>query len=410
MSNTLTFSDKWRLWRGKYFPERQLFLRSEGRVRFLTISTNVQLFMSSCAIGFLGWGIVTSYAYLTHDLLLEEKNAKISSISADYQNLSNDFSALELEVEKRAKQLEDRQAFLEEFVGTSPEQTSNSTEVDAEEQTPDPEEVPQTSFFHELLNSESTEVATVSTTERRMMLLNRLKESEIRQRQLANTMLAQVNQRLDTLNSALAPTELTSADLIRQWQGDETAMGGPYEPEAGFQPVFAANDHSEFVTLLDARQRLEIATKVLDSFPIGKPAEKYYVSSRFGRRRDPLKKTWANHPGLDLAGWPGTAIYATAPGEVVHSGWYGPYGKMVEIDHGNGFKTRYGHMRKLRVKKGEIISTGTRVGDMGKTGRVTGTHLHYEIWFEDSVRDPMPFLKAANDVLKIQGRHEETIE
>ena len=339
--------------------------------------------------------MLPSYAYLTHDLLLEEKNAKISSISADYQHLSNDFSALELEVEKRAKQLEDRQAFLEEFVGSDPEADTVATETETTEQPSEIPEEPQTSFFHELLNTESAEVITVSTTERRIMLLSRLKESEARQRKLASKMLAQVNLRLKNLNAVLEPTQLTNADLIRQWQGDETAMGGPYEPEAGFQPVFAMNDHSDFVTLLDARQRLEIATKVLDSFPIGKPAEKYYVSSRFGRRRDPLKKTWANHPGLDLAGWPGTAIYATAPGEVVHAGWYGPYGKMVEIDHGNGFKTRYGHMRKLRVKKGEIISTGTRVGDMGKTGRVTGTHLHYEIWFEDSVRDPMPFLKAA---------------
>jgi murein DD-endopeptidase MepM/ murein hydrolase activator NlpD len=81
---------------------------------------------------------------------------------------------------------------------------------------------------------------------------------------------------------------------------------------------------------------------------------------------------------------------------------------MVEIEHGNGFRTRYGHMRKLRVKKGEEVTVGTRVGDMGKTGRVTGTHLHYEIWFDGKVRDPMPFLKAANDVLKIQGRDEKT--
>ncbi len=410
MSNTLTLGDKLRYLRGKYFPERQLFLRSEGRVRFLTITTNVQLFISTCAIGFLSWGAVTSYAYLTHDLLLEEKNAEISSISANYQNLSNDFSALEVEVEKRARQLEERQAFLEEFVGTEPVPNVVTDDDKHETEIPPVSEPPQTSFFHELLGTDIVKVAKVSPIQRRMQLLDRLKESEKQQRLFANSMLAGINQKLHELDTVLQPTQLTKNDLIRQWQGDETAMGGPYEPESGFQPVFAQNDHENFVTLLEARQRLEIATKVLDSFPVGKPAEKYYVSSRFGRRRDPLKKTWANHPGLDLAGWPGTAIYATAPGEVVHAGWYGPYGKMVEIDHGNGFKTRYGHMRKLRVKKGEIISTGTRVGDMGKTGRVTGTHLHYEIWFEDSVRDPMPFLKAANNVLKIQGRHEETSE
>jgi murein DD-endopeptidase MepM/ murein hydrolase activator NlpD len=67
-------------------------------------------------------------------------------------------------------------------------------------------------------------------------------------------------------------------------------------------------------------------------------------------------------------------------------------------------------MRKVRVKKGDEVELGHRVGDMGKTGRVTGTHLHYEVWFDGQVRDPMPFMKAANDVLEIQGRNEETIE
>jgi len=404
------------MWRGKYFPERQLFLRSEGRVRFLTITTNIQLFISACTIVLLGWGAITSYAYLAHDLLLEEKETTISNISASYKDLSKDFSALEVEVEKRARQLEERQAFLEEITGATVNevpQEQDEGEISTDPETinsPDTVEEPQTSFFNSFWDDQPAQVFELSATTRRIQLLNRLHQAEKKQRLLADHILADTKNQLAHLDLILKSTKLTKDDLIRQWQGDETAMGGPYEPESGFLPIFAEQDHASFVALLDEHQRLEIATLVLNSFPVGKPAEKYYVSSRFGRRRDPLKKSWANHPGLDLAGWPGTAIYATAPGEVVHAGWFGPYGRMVEIDHGNGFRTRYGHMRQLRVKKGQQVSTGTRVGDMGKTGRVTGTHLHYEIWFEDSVRDPMPFLKAANDVLKIQGRHEKTSE
>ena len=81
---------------------------------------------------------------------------------------------------------------------------------------------------------------------------------------------------------------------------------------------------------------------------------------------------------------------------------------MVEIDHGNGFHTRYGHMKKLHVKKGDKVNIGQRIGDMGKTGRATSSHLHYEIWFEGEVRDPLPFIKAADDVRKIQGRYESS--
>ena len=414
----MKLKDKLLHFRGKYFPEKQLFLRSEGRVRFLTIGTNTQIGIASALAISLVWGSVTSYAYLTRDILLEEKNREISDISAQYQTLSSDFGSLEEEVEHRAKLLEDRQAFLEGIVApekaeqgenpTSPvvEPAGTNASVKNTENAADSD----ISFFDSFLASNAAYAEPITTNERRRTLLTRLENMNGRQMRLVDQLLAQTTARFAGVEATLAPTKLTADDLLSHFDGDTAAMGGPYLPTKGFQPVFNATDHKPFDNLVATIQRLEMVTMVLDSFPVGVPAEKYYVSSKFGRRRDPLKKTWARHPGLDLAGWPGTAIYATAPGKVVHAGWFGPYGRMVEIEHGNGFKTRYGHMRKLRVKKGEEVTVGTRVGDMGKTGRVTGTHLHYEIWFDDKVRDPAPFMKAANDVLKIQGRDEKTSE
>lgn len=415
MDNELTLKEKLVIFRDKYFPERQLFLRSEGRVRFLTIGTNTQIVMTSAlAISFI-WGAVTSYAYLTRDTVLEEKNQTINSMSAQYQSLSSDFGSLEEEVERRAKLLEERQAFLEQMLGadqapavssnteqpSSPEQGEKSTDTDEK-----------ISFLDEFIGSKAAHAApsktVMSNIERRRQLLARLEDTSRRQQQLVELLLQQRQATYASIEEVLEPTKLTTKDLMDQFDGDTSAMGGPFIADQNFDPVFEARDNKPFADLISADQRLEMVTMVLDSFPVGKPAEKYYVSSKFGRRRDPLKKTWANHPGLDLAGWPGTAIYATAPGKVVHAGWFGPYGRMVEIEHGNGFKTRYGHMRKLRVKKGDEVTVGTRVGDMGKTGRVTGTHLHYEIWFNGKVRDPAPFMKAADNVLKIQGRDEKT--
>ncbi|UTW57323.1 M23 family metallopeptidase [Kordiimonas sp. SCSIO 12603] len=418
MTNELSFKEKFHSWRGKYFPERQLFLRSEGRVRFLTIGSYTQIGMSTALSGFLIWGSITTYAYLTRDLKLEEKNKTISTMSNQYQSLSSDFSALEVEVERRTKQLEERQKFLEEMAKKTGVVVDESTSLEVSDQEPQTiiprsDEEKTSSLFQELLGSKpaaATEVAT--NIDRRKSLLTRLENAEAQQRNFANAMLAKLQADSSFIQETLKPTKLTTDDILTHMDGnaDTYGMGGPYVPETGFSAVFEATDHKTFDDLNNEWLRLEMVTNALDSFPVGKPAEKYYVSSKFGRRRDPLKKTWANHPGLDLAGWPGTAIYATAPGKVVHAGWFGPYGRMVEIEHGNGFKTRYGHMRKLRVKKGEEVTVGTRVGDMGKTGRVTGTHLHYEIWFNGKVRDPAPFLKAANNVLKIQGRDEETSE
>ncbi|MFC3050951.1 M23 family metallopeptidase [Kordiimonas pumila] len=409
MSKVLTLKEKILYWRGKYFPERQLFLRSEGRVRFLTISTNAQVLIASAASVFLIWGSVTTYAYLTHDMRLEQKNQTISNMSVQYQTLSSDFSTLEVEIERRARQLEDRQKFLEEVIG--PMQPAPLIVKPKSKKTDDTSDEAaakaKTSLLDVLMGSSEVNAGELSSSTRRAQLMSRLQQAEYKQQRLARHLTIDVNNKLQIIDRALQPTLLSQDDLTRQWQSDTQAMGGPYSPDIGFEPIFTEQDNQNFSELLESWQRLEIVTMVLDSFPVGEPVEEYYLSSRFGRRKDPLKHTWANHPGLDMAGWPGTPILATAPGKVVHSGWFGPYGKMIEIEHGNGFKTRYGHMSKLLVKKGEIVDLGKQIGEMGKTGRVTGSHLHYEIWFEGEVRDPLPFLKAANDVLKIQGRHEK---
>ncbi|WP_262691760.1 M23 family metallopeptidase [Kordiimonas aestuarii] len=423
MSNELTWLEKFHAFRGKHFPERQLFLRSEGRVRFLTIGSYTQMGMASALAIALVWGGITSYAYLTQDKTIENKNRTISTMSAQYQALSNDFSALELEVERRAEQLEMRQKFLEELLDSPAGEAIEA--MPALEETADDSDdgatdkvAPKTSalldgsegqatFIERLFGAGAAQAAVHSNIDRRKNLLFRLQDMAARQQALADKLKSEAETRLASIETILEPTKLGSDDLIAKLSAGSTAQGGPFVPDATFESVFNDNDGAVFGDLISSTLRLEMVTNALNSFPVGKPAEKYYLSSRFGRRVDPLKKTWADHPGLDLAGWPGTAIYATAPGKVVHAGWYGPYGNMVEIDHGNGFRTRYGHMRKVRVSKNDEVTLGQRVGDMGKTGRVTGTHLHYEIWFDGAVRDPMPYLKAANDVLEIQGRHEK---
>lgn len=414
MSNDLTLLEKFQIFRQKYFPERQLFLRSEGRVRFVTIGSYTQMVAATALSTALIWGSVTSYHYLTRDQVLEAKNRTITTMSAQYESLSNDFSALEMEVERKAEQLETRQRFLEEVVGVEKEATVAPTQSETEEiagQNPERTSFNSDSkpgFFAEILGAGTAQAAILSNNDRRKNLLSRLQQTEARQQHLANALLNDAQAQIARIDSILEPTKLNNTKLLEKAEAMATAVGGPYVPEQDFQPVFHENDQDTFLRLINTRQRLEMVTLVLNSVPVGEPADKYYLSSKFGRRKDPLKKTWARHSGLDLAGWPGTAINATAPGTVVHAGWYGPYGNMVEIDHGNGFRTRYGHMRQVRVKKGDEVILGQRVGDMGKTGRATDTHVHYEVWFDGEVRDPMPFMKAANDVLEIQGRNEET--
>jgi murein DD-endopeptidase MepM/ murein hydrolase activator NlpD len=118
------------------------------------------------------------------------------------------------------------------------------------------------------------------------------------------------------------------------------------------------------------------------------------LSSGFGVRTDPFLGRPAMHTGLDFRASTGEPARATANGKVVKAGWHGGYGRMVEIDHGNGLTTRYGHLSAIRVKIGESVRIGQTIGDVGSTGRSTGPHLHYETRIDGDAVDPQRFLRA----------------
>lgn len=152
---------------------------------------------------------------------------------------------------------------------------------------------------------------------------------------------------------------------------------------------------------LDGRMdRLQSLEKLLREMPLVPPVDDFRVSSLFGRRLDPIEGEWGFHGGIDIPGAEGTAIRATAPGKVVFSGNRGRYGVMVEIDHGNGITTRYGHLLRSLVREGEVVRYRDRIGEMGSSGRSTGTHLHYEVRVDGNARDPMNFIQAGRYVFK----------
>ena len=117
----------------------------------------------------------------------------------------------------------------------------------------------------------------------------------------------------------------------------------------------------------------------MPSIPLAAPLDYYWVSSNYGKRKDPINGRNALHYGIDLIAQTSTKIMATTSGIVTFSGKRSKYGKMVEIDHGYGIKTRYGHLHKITKKKGEVVAFREEIGKLGSSGRATGPHLHYEI-------------------------------
>uniref|UniRef100_I2PWY2 Metalloendopeptidase-like membrane protein n=1 Tax=Desulfovibrio sp. U5L TaxID=596152 RepID=I2PWY2_9BACT len=128
------------------------------------------------------------------------------------------------------------------------------------------------------------------------------------------------------------------------------------------------------------------------------------VSSGFGTRSDPLGKSKKFHKGLDITGQAGLPVLALREGTVVFAGWKGAYGRMVDIDHGNGVKTRYAHLRSLAVKRGDRVGKGYVVGTLGRTGRTTGNNLHFEVRVNDKPANPDNHLTDASALLRRGSR------
>jgi murein DD-endopeptidase MepM/ murein hydrolase activator NlpD len=144
-----------------------------------------------------------------------------------------------------------------------------------------------------------------------------------------------------------------------------------------------------------ARAQLNRYTQALATVPVRKPVYgEVEQSSPFGMRMDPFLGGPAIHTGVDLRGDTGDPVRVTANGRVTRAAWAGGYGNMVEVDHGNGLVTRYGHMSKIEVKVGQHVSMGQTIGRIGSTGRSTGPHLHYEVRIDDKPVNPQKFLRA----------------
>ena len=131
--------------------------------------------------------------------------------------------------------------------------------------------------------------------------------------------------------------------------------------------------------------------------PSGWPVDQGYISSHYGYRTDPFNGGRDLHLGIDFNGDRGDAVYAVADGVVSFSGMHFGYGNMVEIDHGNGYRTRYAHHHKNHVEVGEVVKAGARIADMGSTGRSTGVHLHFEVWHNERPVNPLTFVKTVRE-------------
>ena len=382
----------------QHFPERQLYLRSGGEVKYYLFSTRLQLAITSLLAFMAIWCLYTMINLFMGVNPLSTSGQRFKQQEASFERQLADARAKEekaqlLLAEQRTSFEEMARDFEQKHQALSQIQVSSDTAASS-----------QSSVEYAGNRVLMTPVA----RNHRPRKARRKFESSA---ELAtgldidnslNTLSSTQNQRLasaeaDTLeqierNRALIRQTDLNVDTILE--ENPFGKGGPYIPvdtssfnENGFIPRI-----SSIQARLAEVQALEQAVL---SLPLAQPVPSdSYRTSSFGLRKDPFTKRPTQHQGIDFGGRKNTPIFATAAGTVTFVGRNGAYGKTVEIDHGHGFKTRYAHLHKTHVKRGQKIEKGEKIAGMGSTGRSTATHLHYEVHFQGRQYDPAKFLKA----------------
>lgn len=302
-----------------------------------------------------------------------ERERLTGDASVERERLESEIAALESELD----QASDRENGLEKQIGTLEGALSRALDRGAE--------LAQTKDSLEKENT-SLEGLIVDIRDQQKELVDRVNTHTV--------------DSITDLETVVASTGLDVDALLEQVEGFGNAQGGPFIPADDLLSADTAYELQVSVAMLDMRlDRWDALQQLVAHLPMATPLEHYEINSDFGYRRDPINGRSALHSGVDFGAPRNTPLYTTAPGVVSFAGWRGRYGRVVEIDHGFGIKTRYAHMAKISVKKGEEVGVGVEVGLLGSSGRATGPHLHYEILFDGNPLDPMNFIKAGKNVL-----------
>jgi murein DD-endopeptidase MepM/ murein hydrolase activator NlpD len=187
------------------------------------------------------------------------------------------------------------------------------------------------------------------------------------------------------------------------------AMGGPFEAADSAEAAADLRADMQFRSLFMTWKKLDSLEQGVIAIPSVQPVEHLQYTSNYGIRTDPFRGTAAMHAGVDIPGPVGTPVYATADGIVDRAERAGGYGNMVEINHGKGIQTRYGHLSKILVAPFTRVHRGQLIALMGSTGRSTGPHLHYEVRIDGHAVNPVPFLQTADYLLAVQDRALKTV-
>ncbi|EKX56514.1 Peptidase, M23/M37 family [Rhodobacter sp. AKP1] len=432
----------------RILPERRLFLKSDSDTRFIRLRPVTQLAALAGGTLLVSWTILATSIVLMDSVTAGGTRDQTQRQQALYESRLN---ALSADRDRRADEaVRAQERFNLALAEVSKMQTALLATEDRRKELETGIEVLQDTLIRTIKErddareeSERVTVALAEQTGSARTDGSRMADAEATLDQLSTTLAATARQRDDMANAVLLAKEeteevlqekaelqarndlifgrleeavtvsmepldkmfraagLSTDSLLKQVRRGYSGQGGPLSKltvstMGGGDLTPEERRANEILNGLDRMNLYRLAaTKAPFSMPV-KTSFRY--TSGFGGRNDPFGRGNRRHEGIDMAGASGSPIYSTADGVVIQAGTASGYGKVIKIRHEFGIQTVYGHLSRIRVEKGQRVSRGDRIGDMGSTGRSTGTHLHYEVRVDGSPVNPMTFIKAAKDV------------
>ena len=424
----------------RYFPERRVFLRSDNDTRFIRLKPGSQLIAFVGVSAVVAWTIIATAVLLMDSIgsgnfreqakrdqrtyearlnaLEAERNSRAEEAAAAQERFNSALKQIStmqsdlLASETRRRELETGIEVIQSTLRRTMKERDTARDENAELALALRDSDPDTLADEEGMGTDATLetlTAALSDTARQRDKINNDAQMALLE---ANEMAAQIQlmkdqndqifrQLEDAMTISVEPLDkmftaagMDTDNMLDTVRRGYSGQGGPLMPLSfstrGEEPTPDAMRANRILNQLD---RLNLYRIAAQKAPFALPVKSTFrFTSGFGMR-------WGRmHSGTDFASKHGTPIYATADGVVIHAEWLSGYGRLVKIQHEFGIETRYAHMSRIRVKKGQRVSRGERIGDIGSTGRSTGTHLHYEVRVGGKAVNPMIYIKAARNV------------
>jgi len=390
----------------RLFPERQIYHRSGGTVQYITVSPWQQAMMAAGVSAVVGWTMFATVNYVFYGSSSSGLTAGDTRELARYERWVQELRAKDAlsrtlleertdEFQKVTAQFEQRHQSLKILLDA----LDGGEDFDVSALQGDNATLLQKASIDEADMRQGRDSQIVSASMNTVGVRAKIDQLRAEQEAFLDNTEDLAVQRTEEARGIL---QLTAVGSARIEEGLE--MGGPVvsvaalaseQFESAEDAAFAARVMQVAARLEEARYYESIVAQLPLAEPVGVPSR---LTSNYGLRVDPFTKRPAWHNGIDMAAYYKAPIAATGPGEITYSGVKSGYGRMVEIDHGYGFRSRYAHLRSISVEKGDTVAIGDKLGLMGSSGRSTGPHLHYEVWFHDKPYDPAKFLKAGRHV------------